>query len=144
MEEIFQIRKRILFQSLKHWRHYLLPQEFVLYSDHEALRYLNSQSKLKGEHVKWVELLQEYTFILKHKAGVENKSADALSRRVSLIHSMNVEVTGFDRLRDDYPSCPDFGDLFASLSDNPLRSMDRFTLKDPSFKEIRFTSPVPP
>ena len=60
---------------------------------------------------------------------MENKPADALSRRVNLIHSMNVEVTGFERLRDDYPSCPDFGDMFASLSDNPLRSIDQFTLK---------------
>ena len=24
------------------WRHYLLSQEFVIYSDHEALRYLHS------------------------------------------------------------------------------------------------------
>jgi len=27
-------------QSLRHWQHYLLSQEFVLYSDPEALRYL--------------------------------------------------------------------------------------------------------
>jgi len=27
-------------QFLHHWRHYLLSQEFILYSDHEALRYL--------------------------------------------------------------------------------------------------------
>ena len=61
---------------------------------------------------------------------MENKPADVLSRKVNLIHSMIVEVTGFEHLRDDYPSCPGFGDLFASLLDNHLRSIGRFTLKD--------------
>ena len=53
-------------QTLRHWRHYLLPQEFILYSDHEALRFLNSQKKLNPRHGHWIEFLQAYTFVLRH------------------------------------------------------------------------------
>lgn len=44
-------------QSLKHWRHYLLPKEFILYLDHEALRFINSRKKSNFQHGRWVEFL---------------------------------------------------------------------------------------
>ena len=33
-------------QALKKWRHYLIPKEFMLSTDHKALQYLESQYKL--------------------------------------------------------------------------------------------------
>ena len=43
--------------ALKKWKHYLLPKEFILYANHQALQYLNSQGKLNQRHLKWVEFL---------------------------------------------------------------------------------------
>jgi len=67
-----------------------------MYSDHEAMKYLNSQKRLNARHSKWVKFLQDYTFIFKHKAWVENKVTDALSQCVMILVVMNAEVTGFE------------------------------------------------
>lgn len=46
-----------IIQALGHWRHYLISKEFILFSDHEALKYINGQHKLNNRHEKWVEFL---------------------------------------------------------------------------------------
>eukprot|EP01018_Ginkgo_biloba_P003622 Gb_16315 [translate_table: standard] len=53
-----------LVQALKYWRHYLFPREFVVFTNHQALNFINSQTKLNSRHAKWVESLQCYTFTL--------------------------------------------------------------------------------
>ncbi|KAI9161122.1 hypothetical protein LWI28_014596 [Acer negundo] len=72
-------------QAVKHWRHYLFHHEFILYIDHDSLRHLHSQDKISSRHAAWSAYLQQFTFVLKHKAGVSNRVADALSRRVNLL-----------------------------------------------------------
>jgi hypothetical protein len=44
-----------IIQAFKKWRHYLIPKEFILYSDNHALQYVTQQEKLNQRHVKWVE-----------------------------------------------------------------------------------------
>jgi hypothetical protein len=68
-------------QALKKWGHYLIPKEFVLYSDNQALQFITRQEKLNQRHAKWVEFMHNFTFVIKHISGSSNKVADALSRR---------------------------------------------------------------
>jgi hypothetical protein len=39
-------------QALKKWRHYLIPKEFVLYSDNQALQFITTQENLNQRHAK--------------------------------------------------------------------------------------------
>ena len=83
-------------QAIKHWRHYLFQREFILYTDHEALKHLHRQDKVSARHANWVAYLQRFTFVVKHKSGVTNRVADVLSRRKNLLTQMSIEVLGFE------------------------------------------------
>nr|GFA33441.1 hypothetical protein [Tanacetum cinerariifolium] len=87
------------------WRHYLLKNKFVLFSNHEALKFINGQHKLKPRHTKWVEFIQAFSFVIRHKVWSGNEVADALSRRHSL--------QGFDSFRGLYCDDPDFREIWS-------------------------------
>jgi hypothetical protein len=56
-----------LVRVLQTWQHYLLSKEFVIHSDHESLQYLKGQSNLNKQHVKWIEFIESFPYIIKHK-----------------------------------------------------------------------------
>ena len=68
--------------------------------------------------------------MVKHRVGVKNKAANALNGMVSLLSVMSVKVTGFERLKDDYESCLDFGELYTSLINALQPILDDYTLQD--------------
>ena len=117
-------------QSIRHWHHFLIYKDFVLYTDHEALKYINSQKKLSHRHGKWVSFLQQYNFVIKHKAGVENKVADALSRVHLILTTMAVQVIGFDSLKQDYPHCRDFKVIYEDLMAGKQAEYAGFSIHD--------------
>ncbi|GJT46198.1 putative reverse transcriptase domain, zinc finger, CCHC-type, aspartic peptidase domain protein [Tanacetum coccineum] len=126
-------------RSLEYWRHYLVPKEFILYSDHEALKYINGQHKLKPRHNKWVEFLQAYSFSIRHKAGALNKVTDALSRKQALLSTMQVHIVGFEIFKEIYGDDPDFVVIWKKCQDQPYQ---RFVLQDGFlFKENRLCIP---
>jgi hypothetical protein len=90
----------------------LLPKEFVLFTDHKALQYINSQGKLNQKHSKWVEFLQSYSFVLKHRSGKSNKVADALSQRIMLLNTLSVEVVSLECMKELYAEDTDFAEAW--------------------------------
>ncbi|KAG8382026.1 hypothetical protein BUALT_Bualt05G0033600 [Buddleja alternifolia] len=77
------------YRALTHWEHYLIQRNFVLFSDNQALKYINSQKN--------------------------NRVADAFSRRGDLLITLKSEVTGFDELKELYEVDDDFKEIWEKL-----------------------------
>ena len=89
----------------------MIPKEFVLYSDNHALQFVTQQEKLNQRYVKWVEYMQNFTFVIKHISGTANKVADALSRKSLLLQEFKVRMLGFDDLKDMYADDSNFKEV---------------------------------
>ncbi|GJV25674.1 RNA-directed DNA polymerase, partial [Tanacetum coccineum] len=99
--------------SLDTWRHYLLSNEFVLFSDHEALKFINGQHKLKSRHAKWVEFIQAFSFI---------------------------RVQGFDSFRGLYCDDRDFKEIWSQCDNGPFQQFSK--LYGYLFKGVRLCIPL--
>ena len=70
------------------------------------------QPKLNLKHVKWVEFLQSFTFLLKHISVQSNKVVDVLRRRILIIEENQIQVLGFEHLEDLYEANIDFQEAY--------------------------------
>jgi hypothetical protein len=108
-------------QALKKWRHYLVPKEFVLYSDNHTLQFMTQQKKMNQKNAKWVEFMQNFTFVIKHISGTANKVVDALSKKCLLMQEFKVKTLGFDNLKEMYKDDLDFKEAYKASENLVLR-----------------------
>ncbi|GJT73595.1 reverse transcriptase domain-containing protein [Tanacetum coccineum] len=66
--------------AFKKFRSYLILNKSIVYTDHSALKYLFAKKDSKARLLRWVLLLQEFTFKVIDTKGAENLAADHLSR----------------------------------------------------------------
>ena len=76
--------------ALRIWRHYLLGEKFVLYTDHKSLKYLFSQKELNLRHQRWLEFRASYDLDILYTLGKGNRIADALSRKQQAVVFMMI------------------------------------------------------
>ena len=66
--------------AIKKLHYYLDGQKFQIVTDHNPLIWLRSNASANPRLMRWALALQPYDFVIKHRAGKENKNADSLSR----------------------------------------------------------------
>ncbi|XP_019431930.1 PREDICTED: uncharacterized protein LOC109339020 [Lupinus angustifolius] len=94
------------------WRH-TTSKEFVIHSDHESLKYLKGRVKLNKRHAKWVEFLEQFPYMVKHKKRKANVVVDFLSRRHALIATLETKLMSLECVNGFYEHDPDFAEPYA-------------------------------
>jgi hypothetical protein len=105
-----------LVRILGTWQHYWWPKEFVIHSDHEALKYLMGQAKLNHRHAKWVEFYETFPYVVTYKKGKYNIVADALFREHTLLNQLEVKVPGLQSIKELYTSDHEFSEPYAKCT----------------------------
>ena len=107
----------LLFGLQKLGNIYLWPKEFVIHSDHESLKHIRSQAKLNRRHAKWVEFIDSFPYVIKHKKGKDNVSADALSRRYTMLSQLDFKKFGLETIKEQYMHDVDFKDVLQNFKE---------------------------
>nr|GEW65110.1 reverse transcriptase domain-containing protein [Tanacetum cinerariifolium] len=85
--------------AFKKFRSYLIMNKSIVYTDHSDLKYLFAKKDSKERFLRWVLLLQEFTFKVIDTKGAENLTADYLSR----LENPHQNVLDLKEINESFP-----------------------------------------
>ena len=65
---------------VNHYKCYLAHRHFIVRTDHQSLKYVDTMMPPKGMIERWLSTLANYSFTVEHRAGTKHQNADAMSR----------------------------------------------------------------
>jgi hypothetical protein len=74
-----------ILESLKKWRHYFLGSKVIIKTGHQSLKFMTEQRVSTGIQQKLLIKLMEFNYTIEYKKGQDNRVADALSRKDTLM-----------------------------------------------------------
>ena len=106
--------------AVKKLRPYLYGRPFIVKTDHASLKWLLNLKDHNGRLMRWALLLQDYTYVIMHRAGKAHANADALSRLIQLECIESQQTEGQSSALQDKPDQP----FMSSIANAVLRSQD--------------------
>jgi hypothetical protein len=127
-----------LVQAVRHWRPYLWGRNFIVRTDHYALKFMLDQRLSTIPQTQWISKLFGYDFSVEYKPSKFNIVADALSRRDNeelSIHSLSTPTFKlFDQIRETITVCPTLSalrnNIVAGLKEATWSVRDDLILKE--------------
>jgi hypothetical protein len=91
------------------------------------LKHIRSQAKLNRRHAKWVEFIESFLYVIKHKKSKDNVIADALSRRYTMLSQLDFKFFGLETIKEQYLHDAEFN-VLQNCRDG--RTWNKFVVND--------------
>ncbi|KAA0046241.1 Ty3/gypsy retrotransposon protein [Cucumis melo var. makuwa] len=119
--------------SVQRWRLYLLGAKFIVKTDQKSLKFLLEQRVIQPQYQKWVSKLLGYSFEVVYKPCLENKAADALSRKppdiqlntISALYLVDLQV-----IKEEVEKDEKLKKVISTLSEEGEAQDSKFLLKN--------------
>jgi hypothetical protein len=92
------------------------------------LKHIRSQAKLNKCHAKWVEFIETFPYIIKHKKEKKNVIADALSRHYTILSQLDHKFFGLESIKELYAMDVDFKDAYENCREG--RRWNKYVMWD--------------
>ena len=139
---------------IKYFKHFLYGNEFVVRTDHKALKWLYNFKEPEGQLARWLTSLAEYTFEIVHREGRKHSNADALSRipcrqcgllDSSTVNSVNIRIDSIvnenglinvDEIREAQKADVDISAIVKLKEEGRKPSSQEIESRSPQYKDL--------